>query len=395
MLNMKVNMNSNREQSSLRKVVEQKVVEDPLDIGIRITDQNEDLICFCADNPQGFENTPSFKNVEMLDEFELNIKGYVFAANELVFKSKPYPKTLNDVTELDEDISRCNCYMMLEGTCIRLFYFKNKWYITTTRKLNAFNSKWGPDSFGDLFTKMIKEKTKLEIDDFLNTLNKDIKYAFLIGTSKYTRIVSPVYSDVKLLYTLDKNNKPVHLKSFEKWYVKKLPVSSKNEIKEIVENLQFPFSTGYGLYIESKSRTYKIQNTEYQKYAKLRNNFPSVMFAYLNVYFDQEKREEFEKLYEDFSDEFKKYNTEITKIAEDITKKYYRRFAKKEDMVVSKQEHNILYHVHGLYLKNKTPITSANVLEVISELPITNLNKIISERKKQEKFELKARENLV
>lgn len=130
----------------------------------------------------------------MLDDFELNIKGYVFDKNELVFKGKPFPRTLKNIKELG-NISKYNVYMMKEGTCIRVFYHNNKWHVTTTRKLSAFKSKWGSnESFGELFEKMILEKSGLKLEEFLDSLNKNLKYSF--GTSKFTRIVCPKHSDM-------------------------------------------------------------------------------------------------------------------------------------------------------------------------------------------------------
>ncbi len=34
----------------------------------------------------------------------------------------------------------------IEGTLIRIFYFNDKWIITTHRKLDAFKSKWGSEN---------------------------------------------------------------------------------------------------------------------------------------------------------------------------------------------------------------------------------------------------------
>ncbi len=44
----------------------------------------------------------------------------------------------------------------IEGTLIRIFYFNDKWIITTHRKLDAFKSKWGSEkSFGDILKKLL------------------------------------------------------------------------------------------------------------------------------------------------------------------------------------------------------------------------------------------------
>ena len=34
-------------------------------------------------------------------------------------------------------------YKMYEGTVVRMFFWKHKWFLSTHKKLNAFDSKWG------------------------------------------------------------------------------------------------------------------------------------------------------------------------------------------------------------------------------------------------------------
>lgn len=378
---------------TLRKEIESRVIEESDDVGIRITDQKEDLICFCSDNPetnkqQEIEDDDELITPQLMDDFELSIKGYVFSNDELVFKSKSYPKKYNKNTRDEiKDIENCNAYIMKEGTCIRVFYHRDKWFITTNRKLNAMNSRWGnEESFGELFVRMIEGKTGKSIDSFLETLDKTNKYAFLIGTSRVTRIVAPKYDDVTLLYVLNSQFESIQYKPLKNWYAKKITANNFDELEEFVDNLKFPFSEGYGLYIEYGNSAYKLQNKEYKEWASLRNNLPSIMFAYLNVWADDEKRTKFRYLYSDFVEEFDKYDQEIKAIANDLCNKYFKRFVKKEKLELNKHEHHILYQVHGIFLKNKIPIKQCHVIEAMKTVPATNINKIIGERKMAAKF---------
>lgn len=338
--------------------------------GIRKTDEYLGLECFCSDNPPN-------------DDFERKIRGHVFHNNKLIFKSMPYAVTYDENIKLD--VNDFNITLMKEGTAIRVFFYQNKWFITTHRKLNAFKSKWGKVSFGEIFEKNILLKTKQTLDDFCKTLNKEYSYVFLVGTTDITRSVSPAYDDVILLYTTNQQGQNIIDNNFETWYLPTLHFSNIQEVSKYVQEMKFPFLEGIGLFLTSKTEdlNYKIYNTEYLKLASLRNNLPSIMFAYLHNVFDLEKKEMFRKLYSKFQDDFNMYDKELILIAKDIQQKYFRRFVKKEVFTVSKHEHNILYHVHKIFLENRVPITTRHVIQAfqMDGVKITDINKIISERK--------------
>ena len=98
----------------------------------------------------------------------------------------------------------CAFYDAHEGTLIRMFYFQDRWFISTHRKLNAFRSKWASrESFGTAFKRALEhevdknEELRSVIQDgdegllerFQNTLDKTKQYMFLIRNSAENRIV--------------------------------------------------------------------------------------------------------------------------------------------------------------------------------------------------------------
>ena len=373
----------------LRIDIENAVVEDVTDSGIRKTDQMGSLVCYCSDNPP-------------MSLFEQQIRGYIFDNDKLVLKSLPYATEFKyDEESIDEDmfnvtnnperigsVDQYNITVMKEGTSIRVFFYNNTWYITTHRKINAFNSKWGKESFGEIFEKNIKIKTGKSLDEFLDTLNKEYSYIFLIGTTLNTRVVSPQYDDVNLLACMDKNNEIVIDTNMKDYYIESLKFSNLDDAVKYVSNLVFPFTT-YGIFLYSKNESFKIINSEYNQLSKLRHNLPSIMFAYLYNVFNEVKRNSFRELYYYMIEDFDQYDKEIEVIADDILKKYFNRFVKKETFTVSKHEHHILYSLHGLFLKNKVPITKEHVMEIFRDTLPSNINKIINERKQKRKADMK------
>lgn len=349
--------------------IENRVVDTVYDFGIRKTDEQGTLECFCSDN-----------NTDI--EFEKNIRGFIFDGNDLILKSLPYA---DEVENIEDDIQNYKISIMKEGTSIRVFHHKDKWFISTHRKIDAFKSKWGRESFGELFEKNIIAKTGLQLDEFLNTLDKNLAYIFLIGTNEFTRTVSPQYDGVVLIHCMDKKHNIIFNEELKDWYPKFLTFENIKEVNNFVDNLKYPFDEGIGLFFFSEKKSLKLYSKKYLFLSELRHNLPSIPFAYLHNVFDEANKKIFRTLYPNFTKEFDHYDEEINIIAKDLMKKYFRRFAKKEQFIVSKQEHNILYHIHGIFIKNRKPITLEDVLKAFSQVPPSNINKIISERKKQKK----------
>lgn len=373
---------------TLKQAVDDCTVEDGASHGIRKTDEDFGLECFCSDNPPN-------------DDFERSIRGHIFDNNKLILKSIPYaisftPEVENEILSLENyDIT-----LMKEGSIIRVFFYKNKWFITTHRKLNAYKSKWGKQSFGEIFEKNIKNKFNKDLVEFCEDLNKNFSYIFLIGTTEETRFVSPQYDDVTLLLTMNKRGEKVIDENFTEHYTKKMSFKNFGEIKDYVENnIKYPFDESTGIFLSSKDlqgKSYKIFNSEYLRLYSLRNNLPSIMFAYLHNIFNEKNKQDFRKLYAKYTSEFDNYDKELVNIAKDLQKKYFNRFVKKQEFTVSKHEHNILYHIHKIYLETRTPITTEHVMQALQcdNVKITDINKIISMRKHMRKLAEKENENL-
>ncbi len=345
--------------------------------GLRKTDERDNLECYCSDSPPK-------------DEFERQIRGHVFEGQVLVYKSLPYAVEIDSIENFEINLKEYKITPLKEGTCIRVFFHNNKWFITTHRKLDAYKSKWGKESFGHLFEKSVKYKTNLGVDEFLSHLNKNLSYTFLIGTNEETRIVSPQYDCLYVLECADKDHNKVdfyiddwYLDTLD-WYLEEVFFDSLDQLATKVNGMLYPFESEYGFFLSHKTKPiqYKIVNPEYRKLSQLRNNLPSIQFAYLHNIFNKDNKETFKMLYPKFCKDFDQYDYEIASIVLDLKEKYFSRFVKKQQFVVSKEEHNILYHIHGIFLRNRSPISIENIFEAFKLVPPCNLNRIIRARKK-------------
>ena len=109
-----------------------------------------------------------------------------FQKMKIVFRGLPYTKNIQqkkNLLQLKEklnisDLSRYRFFDSHEGALLRVFYWQNKWYISTHRKLDAFRSKWASKlSFGEMFKSAIEYQYENQDSEFYkymqNFVNND------------------------------------------------------------------------------------------------------------------------------------------------------------------------------------------------------------------------------
>ena len=235
---------SEKRNNSSNGFITRKNIED-LGNKVRITDTDGDLELFCY-------TKCSQDDSELLK----SCRGIVFNKEQIIMQAFPYtveiPSTNKELIEEKIDVDKFTFFESHEGALIRMFYYNNKWYTSTHRKLNAFRSKWASrDSFGTMFKKALvnmeetNEKFKKRIGEgednvltrFQNTLDKEKQYMFLVRHSKSNRIVcqSPEKETVYHVGTFI-NGKLTFEEDTSIPYPEKHVFSDTREVIEFVEN---------------------------------------------------------------------------------------------------------------------------------------------------------------
>ena len=209
MQNIKYKMQTQIENNDLiNKTFSRETVENNKNVSI--VDSNDkfglELFCYNSCNNDSDENTKQ-------------CRGMVFNGNNLVMRSFSYANEYNETQtteikkELGTDLNEWRVFPSYEGTLLRMFFFQDKWFLSTHRKLNAFLSKWSSrDSFGVIFEKAIQNEFDKNTDfanflskegktlfqRFENTLDKTKQYLFLVKNNIENRIVCDVSKDYPL-----------------------------------------------------------------------------------------------------------------------------------------------------------------------------------------------------
>ena len=349
-------------------------------------------------------------------------RGIVFDKDKLISKSFPYSMeyTENDNDELvslNLDLSQCKFYNAHEGCTIKMFYYNNKWYVSTNRKLDCFSSKWASKiSFGDFFVealtyqfeynKRLQENVTFEkgidnpIEVFSNSvLDKTKQYVFLLLNNKENRIVcdSPENPTIFHVGTFINDNGNFVLSMDEDIYIpypEEHYFKNFGEIYDYIYNLKHNELQGVVIFAPNNVQ-YKILNIHYKDLYNVRGNEPSINYRYLQLRMNLEKNEMIRFLYPANIPIFEEYENYLYDTAKFIYKSYVDRFINKQLVTIPKEEYRVMSTAHSWYQSDRETnrISLNKIIDILNEQPPTLLNSIIrrikieNKKKAQDKTE--------
>lgn len=338
-------------------------------------------------------------------------RGVVFNGNDIVMKAFPYTLeyTTDNTTIIEKTIDNmfndCLIYDSHEGALVRLFYFSNKWFISTHRKLNAFRSKWASkESFGTLFKQALvsevenneKLRTALPSGDenilerFYSILDPTKQYMFLILNSPENRIVC-IPPSRPTLYHVGTfiNDKITMTEDIYIPYSKKHNFKSLEEMYNYVDTMDYHYSQGVILFLPNNTQ-FKVLNKNYYELFNARGNEPSIKYRYLQVRMDSKYNNMLYYLYPNMINVFEEYENHIYNIAKNIYKAYVERYIKKEYVSVSQEQFNVIKECHNWHCENRKEnrITLEKIISVLNtQLPV-RINHMIRQHISQKKTEM-------
>lgn len=336
-------------------------------------------------------------------------RGVVFKGEDLIMKGFPYniDYTENDnQAEINQNIvsvfDKCSFYDAYEGSLIRMFYYGDKWFLSTNRKLDAFRSKWATkESFGSFFKKALEseyeinerlrnaihENTDVESGDciitkFQSILDKSKQYMFLLLNNSENRIVCTAperptvlhvgtFDDFELLTDID-----IYLK-----HPKKLEFKNIDDLYKYTNEINYRELQGVIVFAPNNLQ-YKILNRDYFELYKIRGNEPSIKFRYLQVRLNKKYNDGLHYLYPEYTDVFEEYEKYICDIGRSIMTSYVERFIKKNYVTVPIEEFQVIRECHNWHMQDKmtNKINLNKVIEVLNQQPATNINRMIRKR---------------
>ena len=357
------------------------------------------------------------------EDYVKEYRGVVKSENKTVSKSfgyiNEYTVDVDDNSDILNNIHSFNqtkIYPMYEGTIVRMFFWKNKWHLSTHKKLNAFDSKWGNSdckTFGEMFVNSIKYSGYTDLyrhcnlyqhehnhmkcenenvltsendtwtifDNFCFQLNTKKTYVFLLQHDENTRIVCK-HTDKPSCFHIGEFDNSTHLlvegNTSGLPSIPTLSFENVNELLEHVRNIDYMVHPGVILYLPNQTQV-KLFNSKYKKAQNVRGNQPDILYRYLEIRRDKELSTEFFNLYNDIEQDIMTVELAILELSKSIFHAYMNRYIHKKYVFLPKCEHIVMQMCHKWHIENReiNKISVAKVLSVLEDLPTKMLYSII------------------
>jgi len=378
-----------------------------------------------------------------------NAKSYVFNNGQIFFEGYPYSieLTQNNCDELE--FEKCRFFEAHEGTLLRVFNIDGKWYTSTNRRLDAFNSKWAAKTttFGIHFADAVREnirslndgeifeeeeatlaEKKKTASDYLSkiyedNLDKTKKYMFLLEPCGEERIVcltnSPRFFNIGVF---DKDNnlsleEDVSMDGFVVPKPKELVFENVDEMLCALDNIDIYNIQGF-VAIQSAEglddKHFKILNNRYKYFFDVRGNTPSIRFRFIELEYqntivnlqhgtNQQTTVQTEQMLRDFCDMYKfdpqpLLNYIWVKVVDDLFHKYQNRYIKKHpaDPTITTKQDMILKDIHSHFSESvregrRRQTDKRRIADILATQKPPVLNQLIAEYEKKDKDEARER----
>jgi len=333
------------------------------------------LTQYCAKDPDHPE-TAHIRSI-LYHEDELVSCGGMHSIKEVIS-----PETTS--VSCKEELSDCIILKAIEGTIIQVRNFDDTWLVSTNRKINADESRWGTEeTFGALFRRAIAN-VGLDYDAWIATLKKELQYTFIMTTTEKTKFVCKEGPLTVYLYMITANAGSRYIFPTEEWkeWLQPQMIMTYPGIIKYCKKLKQPFTHAGLLCLNVRTmKSYKFVNSEYEELFQLvKPHLSDYKYVYLHYMNDIEKAMKFVELHADNPktlQELKKINEGFNQLVDILYQSYRRRYIYKEDFIVSHEMNWLLAQIHRRHRETRAPTTKSIIRQVIAADPLT-LGKILN-----------------
>jgi len=378
---------------SLRKQIESRD-----DIRLMDRDSNFDLDLFCYTNC----NNES-------EEIIKQSRGVVFNKDTLIMKAFSYTDEYSgdQIDQIESlfhgfNFTKYKFFDSYEGSLLRLFFYKGKWFLTTHKKLDAFKSKWSSrESFGVHFVEAIETEIKNNedlrqvlppgedvLDRFFATLDTNNQYMFLILTRHENRIVCDAFQQPKVLHVgtfvdgcLDLNYN-IHVSRPESKRFLNI-----DELVHYIESCDHKKTQGVICFGEN-NRQVKIVNSKYRQKFLIRGNEQSIKYRYLQLRSDRDQVDVLKEMYPEYIKDFERYENTLIEVAKSIHVSYQSRYINREPTFVYKPKFLVMKACHEWHCfdRKNNRVSLKQIINELNKQSPTSLNLMIKNHNSPKKF---------
>jgi hypothetical protein len=327
-------------------------------------------------------------------------RGIVCEGSKIICKSFPNTREYDGIPEglTDTNIYDFDWTKALEVTLLMVFNHENKWFLRTTKHLDAFESYWLEEkSFGEIFVETL-ENYGCTFEGLCAQLDKERVYSFSLPFTGMNCMVSK-NNDQHIYYcgSFLKNGEDYKPQYENVLPFETLPLLSFNGIQELENSLKeaevvTKFSSPEGdrefteyrfqgfIGIEKPKagvpffvpRVIKIYNKRYKEKLDAKNIENKLLYEYLKVRCDENGVEDFVQRYKDspIIETTEAYEQNISEICKTIHEIYMDKFFKKKKDLPKYHPvaWKVLQNLHAWYIQEKNKCEGGRVVVSLREV---------------------------
>jgi hypothetical protein len=321
-------------------------------------------------------------------------RGAVFSGDKFVFSSFSHCIEITADADLEAilpDPRDLVVHASYEGCLIRLFYYKDRWFISTHRRLDAFNSYWAePTSFGkqfedslhleatlnSTFCELVGDNPDTVLSNFLSCLDKSCGYLFLLRPIGHNRIVcQPDFVNLgSVIYIATIYNKTSMC--YDDPFFATFPRSERLHFNTLADLRAFvsesnPMQIQGVLCTTPSGEQIKVLSPMYEKLFEIRGNERDIVFRYASLE-TESSRLMLRSMYPECATAFYRYDQFVQNLALRVYNLYVEIFIQHRYVPVSSAMYVLLRRLHDFYLQDreKNRMTRANAASIISAQPV-------------------------
>lgn len=312
------------------------------------------------------------------------VRGVVFEGDRVVFQACTWIPTRDAIDQ--ETLDRADVHELHEGTTIRVFFHGGKWYVSTHRHLNAFESTWATaTSFGELFKQGVEwlfchdpvfserigaDKVSDAFDAFLGSLNEELQYVYTVKPHDANAIE----------YTPPRDHPQVfHLYTVERGTttrvdgcsggVPTIHEASVPTVEDVRAYLESPDASSDGLFFEHPDGAFKMYKLDYANIKHLRGNQPDLLYRYLELRMNAGERMKFMYFFNDFAKRAEEIENVLYDVAVYLSYAYKNKYIEKQRVFVKpRAAFNVLRKVFDRHPPEK-PLPVETFIDALNAQP--------------------------
>ncbi len=307
-------------------------------------------------------------------------KGIIRCGDKIVRKTFDYTPTFLDsdidaiASFLGTKLSNCKFYSLEEGCLITLFYHNDRWHVSTSKKINAFNSFWPNTevlSFGENFIRALKSFNYNSLDEYTSLLDTKKRYTYLLRNTAQNRLVC-LEPPVPTVYFTGAFNETHLLVEGNDSYIPypiEYTFNSINEIIDCVKNVDWTTSMGVIVYLPNQTQC-KIVNNTYNTLQLNKNGMASILYAYFN-----------NNIFDYYQEYYNDFENSIDKLMNKLVKSYIYMYIKHQKKIVPQDEFEILLECHQWHKKNRNinKVNETKIKQIFNlKSPVFKFNLLVS-----------------